>query len=52
MNRQQIKDRMQYLKMELAHSHYHDGWVIKGLKEELLKLNKDLESYGNIYLYI
>jgi len=46
MNRQQIKDRMQYLKMELAHSHYHDGWVIKGLKEELLKLNKDLDSYG------
>ena len=42
---------MQHLKMELAHSHYHDGWVIKGLKEELLKLNKDLDSYGKKQLY-
>ena len=40
MNRQQIKERIQYLKTELAHSHYHDGWVIKGLKEELNKLTK------------
>ena len=38
--RKQIKDRIQYFKMELAHSHYHDGWVIKGLKEELNKLTK------------
>ena len=38
--RKQIKDRIQYLKMELAHSHYHDGWMIKGLKEELNKLTK------------
>ena len=38
--RKQIKDRIQYLKMELAHRHYHDGWVIKGLKEELNKLTK------------
>ena len=40
MNRQQIKERIQYLKTELAHSHYHDGWVIQGMKKELKKLEK------------
>ena len=40
MNERQIKERIQYLKTELAHSHYHDGWVIQGMKKELKKLEK------------
>tara|TARA_R100001015_G_C4571239_1_gene129256 strand:+ start:491 stop:631 length:141 start_codon:yes stop_codon:yes gene_type:complete len=42
MNKQQINDRIKYIKMELAHSHYHDGWVINGLTDELNKLTKKL----------
>ena len=45
MNKKQIKERMRYLKTELAHSHYHDGWVLNGLNEELSKLNKNLKKY-------
>ena len=40
MNKKQIKERMRYLKTELAHSHYHDGWVIQSMKKELEKLEK------------
>ena len=40
MNREQIQERLKYLKSELAHSHYHDGWVIQGMKKELKKLEK------------
>ena len=40
MSKEQIKDRIKYLKSELAHSHYHDGWVIQGMKKELKKLEK------------
>ena len=43
MNKKQIKERMRYLKTELAHSHYHDGWVIQGMKKELEKLEKKLD---------
>tara|TARA_B100000287_G_C19970774_1_gene518420 strand:- start:11 stop:151 length:141 start_codon:yes stop_codon:yes gene_type:complete len=40
MSKQKIQDRIKYIKMELAHHHYHDGWVIKGLNDELNKLIK------------
>tara|TARA_Y100001938_G_scaffold149869_1_gene238385 strand:+ start:1440 stop:1586 length:147 start_codon:yes stop_codon:yes gene_type:complete len=43
MNKQQIKERINYLNMELAHSHYHDGWVLNGMREELSKLKKKLD---------
>ena len=33
-----IAERVSYLESEIAHSGYHDGWVLKGLKEELKKL--------------
>jgi hypothetical protein len=46
MNKKQIEKRIKYLNMELAHAHYHDGWVLTGMKEELSKLNKDLDLYG------
>ena len=42
MNKKQTKERIKYLKSELAHSHYHDGWVINGLTDELNKLTKKL----------
>ena len=31
MNKKQIEKRIKYLNMELAHAHYHDGWVLTGL---------------------
>ena len=40
MNKKQIKERIRYLKTELAHSHYHDGWVIHSMKEELKQLEE------------
>ena len=43
MSKEQIKDRIKYLKMELAHSHYHDGWTVKGMKEEKEWLEKELK---------
>ena len=42
MSKQKIQDRIKYLKMELAHSHYHVGWVVNGLSDELNKLTKKL----------
>ena len=39
---QQVKDGLSYLKSELAHSGFHDGWVIKGLQEELNQLEAKL----------
>tara|TARA_Y100000590_G_C15323888_1_gene865020 strand:- start:586 stop:732 length:147 start_codon:yes stop_codon:yes gene_type:complete len=38
MNQKKIEERIAYLKSELAHSGFHDGWVIKGLQEELNQL--------------
>ena len=38
MNQKKIDERIAYLKSELAHSGFHDGWVIKGLKAELAEL--------------
>ena len=37
VSRKQAEERLRYLKSELAHSHYHDGWVIQGMKKELKK---------------
>jgi hypothetical protein len=37
-----IHERIKYIKSELA-SNRHDGWVSKGLKEELAELEKQLE---------
>ena len=42
MTKIQIKERIKYLKMELAHHGYHDGWVLKGMKEELEWLEGEL----------
>jgi len=44
MNREQIQDRLNYLMSELAHSHYHDGWVIQGMKKEVKELTEKLKK--------
>jgi len=41
MKLEKIKKRIKYLKTEIAHERYWDGWVIAGLKKELnLLINK------------
>ena len=44
MTKEEIKKRIKYLKSELAHVGYHDGWVIKGMREELEKLEKNYDK--------
>tara|TARA_B100000073_G_scaffold344861_1_gene352580 strand:+ start:246 stop:380 length:135 start_codon:yes stop_codon:yes gene_type:complete len=44
MTKEEIKKRIKYLKSELAHEGYHDGWVIKGMREELEKLEKNYDK--------
>ena len=44
MTKEQIKKRIEYLKMELAHHGYHDGWTLKGMKEELKLLEKKCQT--------
>ena len=43
----QLEERMEYLKTELAHERYHDGWVVKGMKEELEFIEKELITLKN-----
>jgi len=38
-----LTERIYYIKSELV-SNRHDGWVSKGLKEELAELEKQLEQ--------
>jgi len=42
MNKKQIEERIDYLKMELVHSGFWDGWCIQGMKKELAELKKHL----------
>tara|TARA_A100001391_G_C4827610_1_gene213120 strand:+ start:369 stop:518 length:150 start_codon:yes stop_codon:yes gene_type:complete len=44
MNKKQLKDRIKYLKTELAHEGYHDGWVLMGMKKELKELEGELKD--------
>ena len=39
------KTRMKYLKTELAHERYWDGWSVKSMKEELQWLEKEVSKY-------
>ena len=34
VSRERAQARLDYLKTELAHERYHDGWTIKGMKDE------------------
>ena len=38
MKLEKINKRIEYLKTEIAHERYWDGWVVAGLKKELKKL--------------
>lgn len=40
----QIDNRLSYLRMELIHNAYHDGYVIKGFEEEVSLLIKEREE--------
>ena len=44
MNREQVEERLKYLYSESAHSHYHDGWVIQGMKKEVKILEEKLNK--------
>ena len=39
-----MEDRVLFLKMELTHHEYHDGWVLKGIREELKELEEKLDG--------
>jgi|10_taG_2_1085330.scaffolds.fasta_scaffold31392_2 hypothetical protein len=55
MTKKQMKKRIEYLKIELAHERYWDGWVLEGMRAELKELEEEFkESNGkeNIGQYI
>ena len=39
-----IKDRIRYLKIEISHERFWDGYALKGMKDELKILNEKLKS--------
>ena len=41
--RKQAEERLRHLKSELAREGYHDGWTLKGMKEEKEWLKKELK---------
>ena len=43
VSRKQAEERLKYLKSELAHEGYHDGWTLKGMREEVEWIEKELE---------
>ena len=43
VSRKQAIARLKYLNSELAHEDYHDGWTVKGMKEEKEWLEKELK---------
>ena len=42
--RKQAEERLKYLNSELAHKAYHDGWTVKGMKEEKEWIEKELKK--------
>ena len=44
VSRERAQARLEYLKVELAHEQYHDGWTIKGMEEEVEWLENQLGS--------
>ncbi len=44
MDKEQMKKRIKYLKTELAHAGYHDGWTLDGFKKELKELESAMEK--------
>ena len=48
VSRKQAEARVKYLKSELAHEGYHDGWTLKGMREEKEWLEKELRRLDEI----
>ena len=44
VSKKQAEERLRYLKSELAHEGYHDGWTLKGMREEVEWLEKELKK--------
>ena len=44
MTKKLIEKRIKYLEMEISHHGYHDGWVLKGMREELKWLKESLKD--------
>jgi hypothetical protein len=42
--RKQAEERLKYLKIEIAHEGYHDGWTLKGMREEVEWLEAQLKK--------
>ena len=42
MKLEKINKRIEYLKTEIAHEGFWDGYALKGMKEELLELETKL----------
>ena len=40
----EIRKRIEYLRGELTHERFHDGWVVAGLKHEFKQLHKELKE--------
>ena len=42
-NLEETNKRIKYLKTELAHERFHDGWVVSSMKKELKELENNTE---------
>jgi len=47
MKIKEIKKRIKYLKSELNHKHYWDGWSVEGMEKELKKLEEKVKEFKN-----
>ena len=46
MKTEEMKKRIQYLKTEISHEGFWDGYSLKGMREELIKLETELYFYS------
>ena len=44
VSRKQAEERLKYLRTELAHERYWDGWSVQGMREEAEWLEKELKK--------
>ena len=44
VSRKQAEERLKHLKSELTHEGYHDGWTLKGMREEKEWIEKELKK--------
>ena len=51
VSRERALARLDYLKSELAHRDYHDGWTIKGMEEEVEWIESQLGDDKQLELF-